>query len=311
MPYSKMKLAVGSFVIVLITILGLFFFLILKEKGAFDKRYSYDFYTPSAALFKVGMPLQYSGFDIGTIDNIELTDKGNVHIKFSVSKENSKWICEYSMLLLVKPLIGSPHIEVLTTVGNMPLKPNSTLQLVESDDINDMITKLQPAITKMINIIDNIETITSTFSNEDGAFNNSIKNIEVVTGRFAQNKALLTTITGNQGSTDALIGSLNETQKTMKQVHEISIKLDGLIGGLDSKMVKPSTEALNNINLIMKDVQHKLQALDGTINAVGAYDKDLGAIKEQIEVGLDKTNKVMDKVDSLLNNNKKSEVTLP
>jgi len=44
---------------------------------------------------------------------------------------------------------------------------------------------------------------------------------------------------------------------------------------------------------------------------VGGYDKDLGAIKEQIEVGLDKTNKVMDKVDALLNNNKKSEVTLP
>ena len=306
-----MKLAVGVFVLALITILSLFFYLILKEKGAFEKRYSYDFYAPSAALFKVGMPLQYSGFDIGTIDDIKLTDEGTVHLIFSVSKENSKWICDYSMLLLVKPLIGSAHIELLTTVGNSPLKPNSTLQLIESDDINDMITKLQPAITKMINIIDNIDTITSTFSKEDGAFNQSIKNIETVTGRFAQNKALLTTITGNQESTNALIDSLNETQKTMKQVHDISIKLDDLIGGLDSKMIKPSTQVLNNINIIMKDVQKKLQTLDGTVNAIGGYDKDLGAIKEQIEVGLDKTNKVMDKVDSLLNDDKKNEVTLP
>ncbi len=306
-----MKLAVGTFVIVLVSILIFFFYLILKEKGAFETRYSYNFYAPSAALFKVGMPLQYSGFDIGTIDNIELTDKGNVHLTFSVSKENSKWICNYSMLLLVKPLIGSPHVEIITTVGNSPLKPNSTLQLIESDDINDMITKLQPAITKMIAIIDNVEKMTSAFSQENGALNQSMENIQVLTGRFAQNKALLTSITGDQGSTDALIDSLNETQKTMQQVHEISAKLDGLIGGLDANMVKPSNEALNNINLIMKDVQKKLQALDGTVNAVGAYDKDLGAIKEQIEVGLDKTNKVMDKVDALLNNNKKSEVTLP
>ena len=306
-----MKLAVGTFVISLISILGVFFYLILKEKGAFEKRYSYDFYAPSAALFKVGMPLQYSGFDIGTIDDIKLTDDGKVHLTFSVSKENSKWICDYSVLHMVKPLIGSPNIEVITTVGNHPLKPNSTLQLIESDDINDMITKLQPAITKMINIIDNIDTITSTFSKEDGSFNQSIKNIEIVTGRFAQNKALLTSITGDQGSTDALISSLNETQKTMKQIHEISLKLDGLIGGLDSKVVKPSTDVLNNINVIMKNVQKKLQALDGTVNAVGGYDKDLGTIKEQIEVGLDKTNKVMDKVDALLNSNKKSEVTLP
>lgn len=311
MPYNKMKLAVGVFVVTLLSILAIFFYLILKEKGAFETRYSYDFYAPSAALFKIGMPLQYSGFDIGTIDDIALTDKGEVHLKFSVSKENSKWICKDSMLLLIKPLIGSPHVEIITTIGNPPLQPNTTLQLVQSDDINDMITKLQPAITKMIHIIDNLDTITSTFAKEDGALTNSMKNVERITGRFAQNKALLTSITGDQGSTDALIHSLNDTQKTMEQVHNMSVKLDTLIQNLDTTTIKPSTDALNNINLIMKDVQKKLQALDGTVNAVGAYDKDLGAIKEQIEVGLDKTNKVMEKVDALLNDNKKSEVTLP
>lgn len=311
MPYNRMKLAVGFFVITLVTALGIFFYIILKEKGAFEKRFSYDFYAKSAAPFKVGMPIQYSGFDIGMIDDIQLTNDGNVHLTFSVSKENSKWICKESMLLLSKPLIGSAHIEVLTSVGNPPLQPNSTLQMIESDDINDMITKLQPAITKTINIIDNIEKITSKFSQEDGAFNQSIQNIEIVTGRMAQNKALLTSITGDQASTDALIGSLNETQKTMKQIYEISTKLDTLMSNLDSKVVTPSSSVLQNVNLIMLDVQKKLKALDGTVNAVGGYDKDLGTLKEQIEIGLDKTNKVMDKVDTLLNGSKKNEVTLP
>jgi ABC-type transporter Mla subunit MlaD len=306
-----MKLAVGFFVISLVTVLSLFFYLILKEKGAFEKRYSYDFYAKSAAAFKVGMPLQFSGFDIGMIDDIQLVNNGNVHLTFSVAQQNRKWICKDSMLMLVKPLIGSPHIDVITIVGNPPLKENSTLQLVESDDINDMIARLQPVITKVIDIIDNIDVISSKFSQENGPLNQSMKNIEIVTSRLAQNKSLLTSITGDQASTDALIGSLSETQKTMKQVHEITLKLDALIGGLDSKMVKPSTELLNNINLIMLDVQKKLKAIDGTVSAVGGYSKDIGTIKEQIEIGLDKTNKVMDKVDALLNSNQKSEVTLP
>ena len=311
MPYSKMKLAVGFFVITLITVLSFFFYLILKEKGAFEKRYSYDFYAKSATAFKVGMPLEFSGFDVGMIDDIQLTNDGNVHLTFSVTQKNRKWISKDSILMLVKPLIGSPHIDVISVIGNPPLKENSTLQLVESDDINDMIARLQPVITKVINIIDNIDVITLKLSQDNGPLNQSMKNIEIVTARLAQNKSLLTSITGNQASTDALIGSLSETQKTIKQVHEITVKLDNLIGGLDSKMVKPSTELLNNINLIMLDVQKKLKAIDGTVNAVGGYDKDLSAIKEQVQLGLDKTNKVMDKVDSLLNSNKKSEVTLP
>jgi phospholipid/cholesterol/gamma-HCH transport system substrate-binding protein len=311
MPYNKMKLAVGFFVISLITALSIFFYLILKEKGAFEKRFSYDFYAKSAAPFKIGMPLQFSGFDIGMIDNIQLANDGNVHLTFSVSKENSKWICKDSMLMLVKPLIGSPHIDVITVVGNPPLQPNTTLQLVESDDINDMISRLQPAITKMIDIINNIDIISTKFSQDDGALSQSMKNIEIVTGRLAQNRSLLTSITGDQGSTDALIGSLNETHKTMKQVHDISDKLDVLLSGLDSKMIKPSTDLLTNINIIMLDVQKKLKTLDGTVNAVGGYDKDLVSIKEQIQVGLDKTNKVMDKVDTLLNPNKKNEIILP
>ena len=306
-----MKLAVGLFVIVLITVLSIFFYLILKEKGAFEKRYSYNFYAKSAAPFKIGMPLLYSGFEIGTIDDIKLTDKGDVHLVFSVAKENSKWVCEYSMLLLVKPLIGSPHIEVLTTVGNAPLKPDSTLELLESDDINDMITKFQPAITKMVNIIDNIEKLTSKFSRNDGELANTMKNIETITKRIASDRSLLTSITGDQNSTDALIASLNETKATMQQVHEISKKLDRIMGGLDDTLIKPSNEVLGNINSIMKDIQQKLRTLDGTVKAVGGYDKDLVTIKEQIELGLDKTNKLMDKLDILLQDDKKSEVELP
>ncbi len=306
-----MKLAVGIFVIALISVLTIFFYILLKEKGAFEKRYSYNFYATSAAPFQVGMPIQYSGFDIGTIDDIKLTDVGNVHLIFSVAKENTKWICEHSTLHLVKPLIGSPHIEVLTIIGNKPLAPNATLKLSESDDINDMITKLQPAITKMIKIIDNIETITSNLSSKDGEFAHTMKNIDIVTTRLADNKSLLTGITGDQNSTDALIASLNDTQATMHQIHQISIKLDRIIGGLNEEIVKPSNEALKNINIIMKDVQQKLNALDGTVKAVGGYDKDLTTIKEQIVIGIDKTNKVMDKVDALLQDDKKSKVTLP
>ena len=306
-----MKLAVGVFVIALITVLVVFFYLLLKEKGAFDKRYSYNFYAKSAAPFKVGMPLSYSGFAIGSIDDIKLTDSGEVHLIFSITQQNRKWVCTNSKLLLVKPLIGAAYIEIVTKSCTAPLKPGATLPLSESDDINDMISKLQPAIVKTIKIIDHIEKLTASFADTNGSFMHSMRNIDTFTTRMAKDKSLLTSITGDANSTKAFIGSLNDMQRTMRQVHSISVKLDKIMGGLDNKIVQPSNEALKNINVIMKDVQGKLKALDGTVNAVGSYDKDLSAIKEQLQLGLDKTNKVMEKVDALLQDTSTKKVELP
>lgn len=292
-----MKLAVGVFVIALVSVLVVVFYLLLKEKGAFEKRYNYNFYAKSAAPFKVGMPLSYSGFAIGSIDNIKLTDNGDVHLIFSITQENRKWVCTNSRLLLVKPLIGAAYIEIVTKSCADPLKPGSTIPLSQSDDINDMISKLQPAITKTIKIIDHIEQLTASFSDKNGSLMHTMQNIDTITTRMAQDKSLLTSITGDANSTKALIASLNEIQHIM--------------GGLNKDIVQPSSQALQNINEIMKDVQSKLKALDGTVKAVGGYDKDLSAIKEQIQLGLDKTNKVMEKVDAMLQSSDTKEVQLP
>jgi len=83
-----MKFAVGIFVITLIVVISTFLYLLLEEKGTFDKRYSFNFDTESASSFNVGMPLKYSGFNIGTIDKISLKDDGTVHMVFSVNEDN-------------------------------------------------------------------------------------------------------------------------------------------------------------------------------------------------------------------------------
>ena len=61
----------------------------------------------------------------------------------------------------------------------------------------------------------------------------------------------------------------------------------------------------------MKDVKQKLDALDSTVKTVGSYDSDLVELKEQISVGLAKSNQIMDKVDAIMQDNTSAEVTLP
>jgi ABC-type transporter Mla subunit MlaD len=283
----------------------------MKEKGTFDKRYNYHFQTASASAYQVGMPLKFSGFVIGTIDDISLKDDGNVFMTFSVVEKNKKWIAKDSVLMLRKPLIGSAYIEVFSAIGNKELKANSTLSILESDDINDMISKLEPAVDKIIKIIDSVDKITYYMARDDSEIHHTLKNMEIFSSKLAKSNSLLTTVTGDKNSTQNLIKTLNDTTKLMQEIQKISKDISKITSSLDGDIIKPASSTAKELDAIMKDVKQKLNALDGTVKTVGSFDKDLVDLKDQISVGLAKSNQIMDKVDAIMQDNKKTKVILP
>lgn len=311
MQYDKMKLAVGIFVLTFFISASSFLYFLLDEKGTFDKRYNYKFRAYSAESFSVGMPLKFSGFNIGVVDDIELQDDGSVILTFSVNEDNRKWIAEGSVLNVKKPLIGSAYIIIYSALGNQVLADGSTLQVHISDDINDMVAKLEPVVDKLINIISSVDKITSYMARDDSEISKTLVNIEKFSSNLAKNDALLTTVTGDEKATQSLISSLQSTSEIMKEVYKMSQDVQKITSGLDSKIVDPSSSTILELKDIMKDVKQKLDALDGTVKAVGSYDEDLGTIKEQITVGITKSNQIMDKVDAIMQNEENTEVVLP
>lgn len=311
MQYSKMKLAVGVFVISLLATIFTFLYLVLENKGTFNKRYNYHFTTDSAAFYSIGMPLKFSGFNIGVIDDISLKDNGNVFMTFSVDAPNRKWITEGSVLMTTKPLIGSTQIEVYTVIDNEVLDEYSELLMVQSNDINDMITKLEPAVDKILKIIYNIESITSNLAKDDSHLNETFKNIRNFSAKLSNSDSLLTSLTGDSNSTKSVIDALNQISKIMDELHLVSRDISKTTSTLDDDIMAPASSVIKELDAIMKDVKQKLDALDGTVRAVGSYDKDLLELKEQISVSLQKTNQIMDKVDAFMQDETKQEVRLP
>ena len=311
MQYDKMKLSVGIFVLTLFLAISTFLYLLLDEKGTFDKRYNYHFNSSSASSFSIGMPLKLSGFTIGVIDDIEPKDDGTVFLTFSISQQNQKWIAEGSVLNVKKPLIGSPHIEVYSAIGNDILKAGSTMEIYMSDDINDMIAKLEPAVEKIINIISSVDKITTYIARKDSELMKTLVNVEKFSANLIKNDSLLTTVMGDKKATQSLINSIGTTSKIIEDVHKISQDIQKITSSLDSKIVDPTASTIKELQTIMKDVKQKLDALDSTVKTVGGFDKDLVQLKEQISVGIHKSNQIMDKVDAIMQDEKATEVVLP
>ena len=311
MQYNKMKLAVGIFIITLFITISTFLYFILENKGTFNKRYNYHFTTDSASSFSVGMPLKFSGFAIGVIDDISLNDDGTVYMTFSVDETNRRWMTNGTVLMIIKPLIGSAHIEVYSATDNELLEAGSELQMLQSDDINDMISKLEPTVDKVISIINNIDSISFDIARDDSNLKQTMQNIKNFTAKLSNSDSVLSSITGDKESTKNLITTLNKTTEIMKELHTISKIISKTTLSLDEEIMNPVSSAIKELDAIMKDVKEKLNKLDNTVKAVGSYDKDLVELKQQISVSVQKSNQIMDKVDSLMQDEEQKEVILP
>ena len=310
MQYSKIKFAVGLFTIIFVLVVSGYMYIILKEKGIFDKRYSYNFNTKSAKDFSVGMPLNFSGFNIGVIDDISLKDDGTVQMVFSVNAKNLKWLRKDSVLKMSKPLIGSPFIEVESTLTQALLKEGATLQIVQNDDINDMISKMEPVVEKIIKIIDSVDKITMYLARDDSEIINTLKNVEKFSAKLA-NESLITNAVGDRKAAKDIVESIDTLNQSMKDIKAITKNMSDISASVDKEIIKPSSAAIKEVNAIMKDVKHKLQMLDGTVKSVGSYDKDLVEIKEQITLAIEKSNQLMGKVDAFMQDKEQNEVILP
>ena len=311
MQYNKVRLAVGLFVITLFIMVGFFLGFMLKEKGTFDKRYNFHFQSPTAEYLHIGMPLKLSGFYIGVIDDITLKDDGSVVSTFSVTQENRHWLSEGSVLMSIKPLIGHPYIVLYASLDSPLLEPDSSLMFIVSDDINDLVSRLEPAIKKAANILNNVDIITTYLASDDSELKQILRNLNTFSKKLADNDSLLTSMTGDEKSTQSVIESLHQTTIIMKDLKKITDDISKITSSLDTKIITPASSSMKEIEGIMKDIKSKLDSVDGTVKAVGAYDKDLLELKDQLSVGIQKSNQLLDKVDSIISKKADQEVHLP
>lgn len=304
MQYDKLKLKVGIFILFLcLNAIGVTAYILFK-KGVFEKRYTYHLMTYTAESFTVGMPIKVSGFAIGRVDEIKLQDNGAVIIDFSVDKNNQKWVAQESLLMIRKPLLGSTYIILYSAIGNPVLEEGTFLNTIVSNDINDLVLKLEPIVLKMENIVNSVDKITTYLAQEDSELMKIIKNIEQFSSTLAQNKSLLTSLTGDEKATEHFVQSLQRLNALMANFNKITLRINGDI-------VPIMLEFIKELNTIAKDIQNKLNRLNPIIESVSQSDKEILTIKKEIKTGIAKTNQIIEKVDNLFLNTKENKVTLP
>jgi phospholipid/cholesterol/gamma-HCH transport system substrate-binding protein len=286
----KIEFKVGLFVTITTLLIVASLAFIAYKKGVFTHVYTYTLSATSGDGLTEGLPVEFSGFKIGQVYSLELSDDGSVSVKIRIPQRHAKWIRNDSAFTLDRPIIGSARIVVTTPNLNSPeLPPEKVVPLVRLDSIDELIKTMQPIIQK----IDRTAT-----------------NIEKTTAAFAGKKSLVEMAIGKKESVDALYESINKTRDILTKVDKITAKTDEKLYG--------DAGLLAQVSAILKDLIGKLKKLDTTIDNVNkitsnAADstEDLGKTKAELDAMIQSLGDLVKEIDRRIPFKKEPRMKLP
>lgn len=234
---------VGLFIICTTVIIFLALLYLAREKGFFTTVYTFTLSSKTGESFTEGMPVVFSGFNIGKVHALELNDKGIVLIKIKIPQRHVKWIRTDSSFVLYRPLIGVARILVTTdNLGSPPMPKNKIPEVGIVNDINDTIEKVQPLIEKIIPIAENLERLSRKI---DKMADKTDEQVFGKDGTLPQINKILKDI----------IGKLEKLNKTVDNINKIS---------------KDASEGMNDFHMLRSDIDDAVKAIDDVAKKLDA-----------------------------------------
>ncbi len=286
----KTEFKVGLFIILtVLLILGGLGYMAYK-KGFFQTEQTFILSSSTGNGLTVGMPLHFSGFKIGKIDEMELNEHGIVLIKIRVPSQHFKWLRADSKFILERPLIGSTKLLVVTTnMNSPPLSPKAVPSVTEVNDINETIKKFEPVLEKVALIMNHVEKLT---------------------GSLASKKSLIEMAVGDRESIDALYGALKNTKS-------ITQRADGLLKKTDEELygqngVKPAVvKVLQELVIDLRKLGNTLDNVTKISAETADSTKDLKALRSDIDGAVNSVNNLVDELNQLVPFKKEPKIKLP
>ncbi|HPQ60933.1 MAG TPA: hypothetical protein PLR43_05365 [Syntrophales bacterium] len=301
---KNIELKVGFFVVTTVLLIVLFIGYVAWKKDYFSKVYTFTLFAKSGEGFSQGMPVVFSGFEIGKVYDLELNEKGVVIITVKIPERHVKWLHGDSILILDRPLIGTPKIVVYTSNLESPvLSTESMLEVFPVDSINDAVQRVQPLIEKVGTVADNIVKITSTLAERETLLEMAVGEKATVT---AVNDTLLKLTALASSTEDILLNIAKITKEVDGMTREAKDGLfsDGGILPLVSSILRDILDKLKTLNAVIEDLPRMTGEMTRSTD-------NLDVLRRDIDRAVDSVNEVLRGVERLIPLKEEKEVRLP
>jgi len=314
---NKLHFKVGLFTAASLLLAGVFVVYLLHARGFFEDTFHLQLAASSADDVAPGVPIVFSGIEIGRVTTLGLNEEGGIIIHTELRGRNAKWLKENSTFTLDKPIVGGAKIRVDSPDLDAPALPdNSTMLLLTSD-----ISKEIPLLVERVKaILDNVEHLTR----KDGEINATLANVKTVTGRMTGEYGMLESLLGSPEKARAVTDSLDKTRALITKLDGLALKMDSMAAKADQWLfaqdgvAEQTRESLVQVRLMLNDAQSSLKKADALMtNAVAISadvkegTQDIAALRAEIDDAVRKASALVNTINKKWPFARDPEVKLP
>ena len=294
---NKLHFKVGIFVLTALALAAAFVFYWLHARGFFDGAYQLKLAASTADNVAPGVPLTFSGIEIGQVTALGLNDGGGIVIRVELPARHAKWLKVDSTFMLDKPIVGGAKIRVDSPHLDAPALPNdSTMLLVTSD-----VTKELPVLVERVKaVLANVEHLTR----RGGEINATLANAKTITDRMTGEFGVMEGVVGSREKARALTDSLDKTRALMIKLDGIAAKTDQWLFARDG-VAEGTRESLAQIRVLLNDAQASLKKVDQVMkNAVDISanvkdgTEDLDKLRAEIDDAVRRASDLVNEINS-------------
>jgi phospholipid/cholesterol/gamma-HCH transport system substrate-binding protein len=279
-PNIEFKVTLLIIVMVLLMLGSLVY--VMYARGVFESTQRVVLIADDSEGVIVGMDLTFSGFPIGRVQRVELSDEGKARIIIEVAREDTKWLRTSSVFTMERSMVGSTHLHVYSGVLADPPLPDGAVRAVL---IGDATAEIPQLVNTVRGLVENLQNMTKP----DSSLNMSLGNLQTVTQNLTGPYGALSVVLGSEAHAKKIISTLDESKTAMIQVNTILGEVRTSLKGVDAVLVEAQ--------------------------AVGANARvattDLAALREQVEMNLRKVDHLVDEINRKWPLARDTELKLP
>ncbi|HZP93381.1 MAG TPA: MlaD family protein [Burkholderiales bacterium] len=303
----------------------------LYARGVFEASRTLVLIAPDAEGVSVGMPVTFSGFPVGTVSRMDLTENGKVRIELEIREREARWLRTTSVFTLDKALLGAAKIRATSpNMKDPPLPPGAIRELATRDAAQDM----PQMIARANSILQNVDNLTKP----DSSFSQSLTHLQAVTQRMAGDYGVLEGVTGSPEHARQVLQTVDQVRSLIASLNGVSVRMDGILAKADQRVfaqggvMDEAQKSFVQLNAILSDARESLKKADAVLaNAQGATadvkgatanvkgatanvkeaTSDLVALRAEIDDGIAKINRLLDEINRKWPFAHKAEIKTP
>ncbi len=259
--YSFQEKLVGIFVLAAIVLLIAVLVSLLRKQNFFEDYFVLYARVHSAAGLSTETSVQISGFEVGNVSNIEITENNDILLTLSVARRYRNLIRTDSVAKISSlnaTIIGKSIVEITAGAPQLDVvEEGKELLVIESASIDTVIAKAQATLQTVNQMITDVSELISAVNTE-----HIEQTITSINGMAANLEAMSQQINSGQGPVGSLI-----YDKKLEQTFETGIaNLERATVQLEQMMQKMNRDT-DKLPEMLDDVQSVIDETRQTIEA--------------------------------------------